>query len=80
MLTTHPPPLLLPSADPSVKYKPYPAIDLPNRQWPAKRTTKAPYWLSTDLRDGNQSLANRASRPTCLSRRRWSPSPYVSSP
>lgn len=50
-----------PSSDPSVKYKPYPAIDLPNRQWPTRRTTQAPYWLSTDLRDGNQSLANRQS-------------------
>ncbi|CDZ98866.1 2-isopropylmalate synthase [Phaffia rhodozyma] len=44
--------------DPSQKYKPYPSINLPNRQWPSKRTTKAPMWLSTDLRDGNQSLAN----------------------
>lgn len=41
------------------KYAPYPKIDLPNRQWPTKRTTEAPIWLSTDLRDGNQSLANR---------------------
>ncbi|SCU86146.1 LAMI_0D00628g1_1 [Lachancea mirantina] len=42
--------------DPSVKYKPFTAVDLPNRQWPSKRITKAPRWLSTDLRDGNQSL------------------------
>ncbi|EPQ57868.1 2-isopropylmalate synthase [Gloeophyllum trabeum ATCC 11539] len=45
-------------SDPSKKYKPYPALDLPDRQWPSRRTTKAPIWLSTDLRDGNQALAN----------------------
>ena len=42
--------------DPSVKYRPFPQIDLPNRQWPSKVITKAPRWLSTDLRDGNQAL------------------------
>ncbi|SCV03747.1 LAME_0H12904g1_1 [Lachancea meyersii CBS 8951] len=42
--------------DPSLKYKPFPAVKLPNRQWPDQRITKAPRWLSTDLRDGNQSL------------------------
>src|SRR5690625_6906297 len=31
-------------------------IDLPDRQWPSRRITKAPRWLSTDLRDGNQAL------------------------
>lgn len=38
------------------KYKPFPPVDLPNRQWPSKTITEAPRWLSTDLRDGNQSL------------------------
>jgi len=28
------------------------------RSWPSKQLTKAPRWLSTDLRDGNQSLVN----------------------
>lgn len=42
--------------DPSVKYRPFPLIDLPNRQWPSRTITKAPRWLSTDMRDGNQSL------------------------
>lgn len=42
--------------DPSVKYRPFPQVDLPNRQWPSRTITKAPRWLSTDLRDGNQSL------------------------
>ena len=42
--------------DPSVKYRPFPQINLPDRQWPSKVIDKAPRWLSTDLRDGNQSL------------------------
>src|SRR6201991_3052418 len=43
-------------ADPSVKYRPFPPIDLPDRQWPSRTITQPPRWLSTDLRDGNQSL------------------------
>lgn len=43
-------------ADPSVKYDAFPPIKLPNRQWPNRTLNKAPRWLSTDLRDGNQSL------------------------
>nr|WP_309957446.1 2-isopropylmalate synthase [Arcanobacterium hippocoleae] len=31
-------------------------ISLPDRSWPNKRLTRAPRWLSTDLRDGNQAL------------------------
>ncbi|MEJ2410099.1 MAG: 2-isopropylmalate synthase, partial [Novosphingobium sp.] len=42
--------------DPSVKYRPFPQIDLPSRQWPSQTITRAPRWLSTDLRDGNQAL------------------------
>lgn len=42
--------------DPSTKYSPFPQIDLPNRQWPSRTITKAPRWLSTDMRDGNQAL------------------------
>ncbi len=42
--------------DPSVKYRPFPQIDLPNREWPGRTITKAPRWLSTDMRDGNQAL------------------------
>ena len=48
-----------PSGMPFVKYRPFldvAAIDLPDRTWPDKRITTAPRWLSTDLRDGNQSL------------------------
>ncbi|WP_066793883.1 2-isopropylmalate synthase [Sphingomonas soli] len=42
--------------DPSVKYRPFPQIDLPNREWPGRTITRAPRWLSTDMRDGNQAL------------------------
>jgi 2-isopropylmalate synthase len=42
--------------DPSLKYRAFPQVDLPDRQWPSKVITKAPRWLSTDMRDGNQSL------------------------
>ena len=42
--------------DPSVKYRPFPTIDLPDRQWPSRTLTAPPRWLSTDLRDGNQAL------------------------
>lgn len=42
--------------DPSVKYKAFKGVNLPNRTWPNNAITKAPRWLSTDLRDGNQSL------------------------
>lgn len=43
--------------DPAQKYRPYVPLVLDNRQWPTKTFTKAPIWLSTDLRDGNQALA-----------------------
>jgi len=42
--------------DPSAKYRPFPQVDLPDRQWPSRVITAPPRWLSTDLRDGNQSL------------------------
>jgi 2-isopropylmalate synthase len=42
--------------DPSTKYRPFPQIDLPNREWPSRTITQPPRWLSTDLRDGNQAL------------------------
>ncbi|WP_068077597.1 2-isopropylmalate synthase [Novosphingobium lentum] len=42
--------------DPSVKYRPFPQINLPDRQWPGRTITQPPRWLSTDMRDGNQSL------------------------
>ena len=42
--------------DPSVKYRPFPQVPLEGRTWPGRTITHAPRWLSTDLRDGNQSL------------------------
>ena len=42
--------------DPSTKYRPFPTIDLPDRQWPSRTITRPPRWLSTDMRDGNQAL------------------------
>ncbi len=42
--------------DPSTKYRPFPQVDLPDREWPSKTITQPPRWLSTDLRDGNQAL------------------------
>jgi 2-isopropylmalate synthase len=45
--------------NPETKYRPFePTFDLVDRQWPGRRLTRAPRWLSTDLRDGNQALAN----------------------
>lgn len=42
--------------DPSQKYRPFSAINLPDRTWPSKTITEVPIWCSSDLRDGNQSL------------------------
>ena len=42
--------------EPSTKYRPFPQIALPDRQWPSRTITQPPRWLSTDLRDGNQAL------------------------
>jgi 2-isopropylmalate synthase len=42
--------------DPSAKYRPFPQVALPDRQWPSRTITSPPRWLSTDMRDGNQAL------------------------
>lgn len=42
---------------PSTRYSSFPPIDLPDRTWPSQVLTRPPIWLSTDLRDGNQALA-----------------------
>ena len=42
--------------NPSSRYRPFPTVDIPDRQWPSRTITEAPVWLSSDLRDGNQSL------------------------
>jgi 2-isopropylmalate synthase len=38
------------------KYRPYPPVNLANRQWPGQTLSNAPTWCSVDLRDGNQAL------------------------
>lgn len=45
-----------PGMIPGNKYVAFPAVDIPDRQWPSKMITKAPIWCSVDLRDGNQAL------------------------
>ncbi|NSL55339.1 2-isopropylmalate synthase [Uliginosibacterium aquaticum] len=42
--------------NPSSKYTAFAPINLPDRQWPGKTISRAPIWMSTDLRDGNQAL------------------------
>ncbi|MDB6169107.1 MAG: leuA [Verrucomicrobia bacterium] len=42
---------------PVSKYRPFPSVNLPGRQWPDRTLTHAPLWCSVDLRDGNQALA-----------------------
>ncbi len=43
-------------AHPAAKYTAFPPIQLNERQWPNGIISKPPIWMSTDLRDGNQSL------------------------
>src|SRR5271154_4537441 len=43
--------------EPSLKYRPFPPVALPDRQWPNRVLNAAPRWCSVDLRDGNQALA-----------------------
>ncbi|MDP6342819.1 MAG: 2-isopropylmalate synthase, partial [Alphaproteobacteria bacterium] len=44
------------------KYRAFPQIDLPDRQWPHQIITEAPMWCSVDLRDGNQALVEPMGR------------------
>jgi len=44
--------------DPSKKYRKFEPLHLPDRSWPSKTIDRPPRWLSTDLRDGNQSLVD----------------------
>ncbi|MBS0446294.1 MAG: 2-isopropylmalate synthase [Proteobacteria bacterium] len=41
---------------PQTKYRAFPPVGLRDRTWPDAVLTRAPIWLSTDLRDGNQAL------------------------
>ena len=53
-----PPQPAQPKKMPFAKYRPFLPLplELPDREWPNKRITKAPLWCSVDLRDGNQAL------------------------
>ncbi len=42
--------------NPATKYRAFPPVQLADRQWPSRTLTAPPIWMSTDLRDGNQSL------------------------
>jgi len=50
------PPQQQPSGMPCQRYTPFQPVDLPDRGWPGNSLVRAPRWLSTDLRDGNQAL------------------------
>lgn len=52
--------------DPSQKYRAATPVALPDRQWPSRTMTRAPVWLSTDLRDGNQALFEPMNRERTL--------------
>lgn len=41
---------------PAAKYRPFAPIHLTDRTWPDQVIATPPIWMSTDLRDGNQSL------------------------
>jgi len=41
---------------PATQYRPFPPVQLIERQWPNQTLTAPPIWMSTDLRDGNQAL------------------------
>ncbi|WP_066368540.1 2-isopropylmalate synthase [Herbidospora mongoliensis] len=45
-------------SNPVGRYRAPAPVPLPGRRWPDNVITHAPRWLSTDLRDGNQSLAS----------------------
>ena len=55
-------------SNPSEKYIPFSPFerDFAERTWPSKRIEKAPIWMSTDLRDGNQALIEPMSVPRKL--------------
>ena len=42
--------------NPAAKYTAFPSVPMADRQWPSRTITQPPIWMSTDLRDGNQSL------------------------
>ena len=51
---------------PFEKYRSFPPVVLPDRQWPSRIIDAAPRWCSVDLRDGNQALIDPMSVPEKL--------------
>ena len=49
-------PVQQPSPMPFARYTAFQPVEVPDRTWPDAKITRAPRWLSTDLRDGNQAL------------------------
>ncbi len=52
--------------NPATKYRPFTPVRIPDRRWPDRVIDSAPVWMSTDLRDGNQSLIDPMSVETKL--------------
>ena len=48
------------------RYRPFKPVLLNDRTWPSRTLTKAPQWVSVDLRDGNQALVE----PMTVARKR----------
>ncbi|KVE38813.1 2-isopropylmalate synthase [Burkholderia sp. TSV86] len=42
--------------NPADKYRPFEPVRINARRWPSRTIERAPVWMSTDLRDGNQAL------------------------
>ncbi|HEV7523628.1 MAG TPA: 2-isopropylmalate synthase, partial [Acidimicrobiia bacterium] len=51
-----PPEPAQPKKMPFEKYHAFVPLELPDREWPDRKLTKAPRWCAVDLRDGNQAL------------------------
>src|SRR3954471_4962713 len=51
-----PPEPAQPKRMPFEKYHAFVPLELPDREWPDRKLTKAPRWCAVDLRDGNQAL------------------------
>ena len=52
--------------NPASKYRAFVPVQLHDRRWPGRTLEKPPIWMSTDLRDGNQSLIDPMSVDTKL--------------
>lgn len=53
-------------SNPASKYRAFDPVQMHDRRWPGRTIEKPPIWMSTDLRDGNQSLIDPMSVETKL--------------